>query len=649
LCYLVNIASPSVVNCDYKIDNFVILRDKYKCEVKKELEITSKNSSLITGVNGLHKRKKGNDDVTVFSVKKYTVNYFPTGLKKIFKNLEGIAISLCGLKEIHQNDLKPFPKLGYLDLNDNDIEVIEAGIFEFNKNLKLVWLKRNKIHHIDLNVFEGLTQLTNLNLVGNNCTNLKGINATEVEKVIHSLNSTCTNQEYLERKFKETGAAKLDKEIMIKNESLANIDQNSTSNHDSLLSSIESLITKKMEENFNKTQNLFTNLSEKVDKLEQDLTEAKKQLTESYKINTKTSKETLQTLEAIQKHQTELASNYLTNSSTKCDTLADKIPNDLTNALNFIRKSQENISQELQEIKKASQSSSLSQNLSLFINDVEQVKNTLSTTKIYLADTIETSAKQIKSDLETLKVNIQEVKGKTSDMETKVDTIKTNLESIRKESQNAENLPIITTATVIELTLKPVGEDTSTLSTQAEESSTSTTQAEESSTSTTQAAESSTSSTQDAESSTSTTQSEESSTSTTQSAESSTSTTQAEESSTSTTQAAESSTSTTQAEESSTLTTQAEESSTSTTQDEESSTSTTQAEESSTSTTQAEESSTSTTQAAESSTSTTQAAESSTLTTQAEESSTSTTQAEESSTLSTQNPITEDIVNIIES
>ena len=79
--------------------------------------------------------------------------------EKFFENLELIFIDFAGMKEIHQTDLKPFPKLIYLSLEYNSIEVLESGVFDANPNLEILSFVTNDLVHIESNVFDNLPKL----------------------------------------------------------------------------------------------------------------------------------------------------------------------------------------------------------------------------------------------------------------------------------------------------------------------------------------------------------------------------------------------------------------------------------------------------------------------------------------------------------
>jgi len=150
----------------------MILGGIYRCEVENNLDITSADSATITSVTGNHSTLRTNDDVVGFDSRHKNIDYFPQGLEKFFGNLKSIVIYYGHIKEIHQSDLKPYPKLVNLYLENNDIETIEAGLFDFNPKLEGVSFWENKITKIDPNVFDHLSKLQNIWLGGNVCINL---------------------------------------------------------------------------------------------------------------------------------------------------------------------------------------------------------------------------------------------------------------------------------------------------------------------------------------------------------------------------------------------------------------------------------------------------------------------------------------------
>ena len=103
-----------------------------------------------------------------------------------------IRIAEGRIKEIHQSDLKPFPKLEYLDLDDNDIEIIEEGLFAFNPELIMIIFSENKISQIHANVFDHFTKLTYLRLNKNQCIDMTTANeGTSIQEIIQEVKAKC--------------------------------------------------------------------------------------------------------------------------------------------------------------------------------------------------------------------------------------------------------------------------------------------------------------------------------------------------------------------------------------------------------------------------------------------------------------------------
>jgi len=192
--------------CNYVFGEWRYFGTVYYCEVQNYVSITSLEVAQIDDISGSHKTGYNNDNVEGFRVyERGQIHYFPRGLNKFFKNLKGIYIRNMTLKEIHQSDLKHFPKLQHLTLFPNKLEIIEENLLDFNLNLVYIDLDSNRISHIDPNVFDKLTKLKTLDLRSNSCINMYAVkNQTGVQEVIKSAKSRCTNSDYsnLEQKVR---------------------------------------------------------------------------------------------------------------------------------------------------------------------------------------------------------------------------------------------------------------------------------------------------------------------------------------------------------------------------------------------------------------------------------------------------------------
>ena len=175
-----NLANSSTINCDYKK-----FSSAYQCIVKN-VEIF-KTKHIFTTAIGSHEALKTNDDVSWIIISNGVMNKFPTGIDKIFKNLEGIRITNMDLKSINQEDLNLFKKLKFLNLSSNKITSIDADLLKFNPQLEHISLANNEINQIDPQAFSGLKNLNQLFLRGNKCKSKQMSRSAEDKEQVRKL------------------------------------------------------------------------------------------------------------------------------------------------------------------------------------------------------------------------------------------------------------------------------------------------------------------------------------------------------------------------------------------------------------------------------------------------------------------------------
>jgi len=187
------------IECYYKVLNSNFFKGNiFHCLLNNNPNILTKESAQINSINETHQGSKINDDVEGFYAESKTIQFFPKGLDKIFKNLKVIEIKSCGLKEIHQSDLKVFPNLVYLFLQHNEIKVIEAGLFDYNPNLDYLGFEERKIIYIDPNVFDNLNKLNGVWLGNVPCIYRSEFGErSKVQELIKVVKSKCSSSEFL--------------------------------------------------------------------------------------------------------------------------------------------------------------------------------------------------------------------------------------------------------------------------------------------------------------------------------------------------------------------------------------------------------------------------------------------------------------------
>ncbi|KAL7048770.1 hypothetical protein ACKWTF_003484 [Chironomus riparius] len=193
-CMLCSISDSVYIHCKYYAGSYISVGSVYSCNLLNTVNIKSRESASIDSETGNHLSGKGNADVGCFYSENSgrVIQFFPRNLENIFTNLKLIVIRHGRLKELQQSDLQSFSKLVHLDLDANDIEILEDGLFAYNPDLIYICIKRNRIIHIGQQVFEDLNKLAWLNLESNKCINIKAdSNQADVKKVTNQVKLQC--------------------------------------------------------------------------------------------------------------------------------------------------------------------------------------------------------------------------------------------------------------------------------------------------------------------------------------------------------------------------------------------------------------------------------------------------------------------------
>ncbi|XP_070501947.1 myosin heavy chain, clone 203-like [Chironomus tepperi] len=188
------------LECIYGTLSYNVGGNLYSCNLQNSLNINSPKNAVVHSATGAHASGKNDSDVEGFYVESdKKIEYFPKNLENIFFNLKVIWIQNNYVKEIHQSDLKPFPKLVYLKFGSNDIQVLEEGLFDYNHDLNGIYLQSNNIFHIDENIFDNLvTKLTYLVLSSNQCINIGTHgDATKIQEIVNEIKQKCQDENYI--------------------------------------------------------------------------------------------------------------------------------------------------------------------------------------------------------------------------------------------------------------------------------------------------------------------------------------------------------------------------------------------------------------------------------------------------------------------
>lgn len=119
------------------------------------------------------------------------MKFMPKGIGKLLPNLEGIQISKAKLASIDIQDLKPFKNVIKLYLHSNELEVLDTNLFEFNVELRIVHLARNKLKFIGMNILEPLPKLEKAYFDNNPCINLQAASPHSLAHLKAQINEKC--------------------------------------------------------------------------------------------------------------------------------------------------------------------------------------------------------------------------------------------------------------------------------------------------------------------------------------------------------------------------------------------------------------------------------------------------------------------------
>lgn len=339
----------------------------YICNVTKYPEV---QHTKLESPSGGHQDGKNNLNVEGFNFENLSlkIDFFPHGLDEIFPNLKAIKIKSMGIKEIHQNDLKPFNELIVLNLYGNEIKNIEKDLFKFNPKLAAISFQENQISYIDMHVFDDLKSLNNL-FIGNDCIKDTAKTPAKVALMILTIEKKCSNitQEMMLKKIeRDLKSTKIEVEKSfreIKNELKSQDEKlNATKNE-------MKKIDEKLNENYQELK------SEKID--EEILRENFTKLQEIFDLkNSKIKQEFLNFRQNLKLHENNL--NFLNESYQKSEAKNSKLRQEILKLQNTSKNEEIKLADEISQLKGKLKSLKVSQHIN---ETLANLKLELTTTK----------------------------------------------------------------------------------------------------------------------------------------------------------------------------------------------------------------------------------------------------------------------------
>lgn len=183
-----SIAQGVIYTCTYSNKNWAVVGTLYGCTVSSiavgtSLDVENVLGNLLSG--------KSLEDVEAFSVTRKPVKELPSNLADFFPNLKGIQLYSVEFAKISMEDLRPFPKLEFLNLATNLLTSLPGDLFKFNPNLKLLYVYSNDLVTVGQGVLDGLNFLANVDFTLNPCINLNGQTTEKIEILKEELLQKC--------------------------------------------------------------------------------------------------------------------------------------------------------------------------------------------------------------------------------------------------------------------------------------------------------------------------------------------------------------------------------------------------------------------------------------------------------------------------
>ena len=155
------------------------------CHVRN-LNIRSKNE-WITSVNGC--TEPTTLQALVFNDQ--TVHYLPKGINKFFTNLTVLTVWRSHTKLVTQDDFMLLTQLEEVQIVGNDLETLDDDLFKFNPKLKSISFTYNKLLFIGENLLSNLKELHRGFFGSNPCINANAGSLSEMPALVQELKLKC--------------------------------------------------------------------------------------------------------------------------------------------------------------------------------------------------------------------------------------------------------------------------------------------------------------------------------------------------------------------------------------------------------------------------------------------------------------------------
>lgn len=165
------------------------IKSFYTCDVQS-ISVTD-DKETINEVSQNHAPGKTNAHVEVLQINSKTLHYLPRHIEVFFPNLKGITISASGTKVFRRQDIKPFSKLMFIFIYNNDIKAIDGDLFRDNPNIQYVSFTGNPLTNVGPRLLEPLTNQLEFHCYKCKCFDTASLDIKNIEYMKIGLSRNC--------------------------------------------------------------------------------------------------------------------------------------------------------------------------------------------------------------------------------------------------------------------------------------------------------------------------------------------------------------------------------------------------------------------------------------------------------------------------
>jgi hypothetical protein len=159
--------------------------------------LTNVSENAFYTYTGSHQNQTGKNDSSVemvYITNNTDLDYIPSFGSK-FRNLTGLGITLCNLKNLYEHDLISYPNLRWISLRGNKIENIPGNFFTYTPSMETIFFYDNKIKSVGRNLLSSLNNLTYASFMDNVCTSRVASTPNDLQWLIFYLSVDCPEEE----------------------------------------------------------------------------------------------------------------------------------------------------------------------------------------------------------------------------------------------------------------------------------------------------------------------------------------------------------------------------------------------------------------------------------------------------------------------